>query len=58
MPQEDTQFKKNPAHTAMERKPICCKFPPEADAFLRAHPDRSGFIRDAVLQAIAAAKGV
>jgi|GEM_PF-3402033 len=52
MPREASQFKPKPEGEALAASPICAKFDRETDAFLRAHPDRSGFIRAAVAAAI------
>lgn len=36
----------------LDEKPICIRFPQSAAAKLRAMPDRSAFIREAVLKAL------
>jgi len=52
MPSSDTQFKAQPG--SFDPKPICCKFDRDTAAKLRAMPDRSAFIRAAVLRELAA----
>ena len=50
VPSSDTQFK--PQDESLDPKAICCKFDRDTAAKLRAMPDRSAFIRQAVEQAL------
>jgi hypothetical protein len=50
VPRSDTQFK--PVGDGLDEKPICCRFDQATSALLRAMPDRSVFIREAVRVAL------
>ena len=50
VPREESQFQQSGEQPW--GKPICVRFDPDTEAQLRAMPDRSAFIRDAVAKAL------
>jgi len=49
---KDHKFKDTGLGTKSVTSPICAKFPPDIDAIIRALPNRSEFVRGAVMDAL------
>jgi hypothetical protein len=48
----DHKFKDTGLGTKSDTRPICAKFSPDIDAIIRALPNRSEFVRSAVMDAL------
>jgi len=49
---EDNKFKDTGLGTKSDTSPICAKFPPDVDVIIRGLPNRSEFVRSAVVAAL------
>jgi hypothetical protein len=52
MKTDDHRFTGKGLGTTTDTRPICAKFPPDVERILRSLPDRSEFIRAAVIAAL------
>ena len=50
MPKEDTQFKSTGIGVKHKQQPVCVMLPQEIDKIVRSLPNRSEYIRQAIIE--------